>query len=166
MPGTSHHPQVPMLSLPKPGSNQLPGALLLCLLALLFLTSLRTCGRAHVTQLPAVKTTVPAPKPPPGKIDPALPVLVLSQAPPHVQKVVQHLRNVRHWNPLVGYRGGRIFRNLEGALPRGQTYREYDVRPLVTAVPRNAERVVVDASRRNFYYTSDHYHTFTQISLP
>jgi guanyl-specific ribonuclease Sa len=155
-----------MLIHQKTSSPALPAITFLCLLALLFLTSLRTCGRAQITQLPAVKITVPAPKPPPGNIDPGLPLLALSQAPPHVHKVVQHLRNARHWNPMAGYRGGRIFRNLEGVLPKGQTYREYDVRPLVTGVSRGAERIVADASRRNFYYTTDHYHTFNQILLP
>lgn len=155
-----------MLTLPKSSSNQLSGALILCLLTLLFLTFLRTCGRAQTTQLPAVKTTVPTPKPPPGNIDPAIPILALTQAPPHVQKVVQHLRTVKDWKPLAGFKGGRTFRNFEGILPKVGTYREYDVRPLVTGMPRNAERIVVDASRRNFYYTTDHYSTFTQIQLP
>ena len=155
-----------MLTLPKSSSPTLPAITILCLLALLFLTSLRTCERAQTTQLPAVKTTVPPPKPPPGTIDPTIPLLALSQAPPHVQKVVQHLRSAKHWNPMAGFKGGRLFRNFEGVLPKGATYREYDVRPLVTGVPRNAERVVVDATRRNFYYTTDHYSTFTQILLP
>jgi len=163
-----------MLSLPKPASATLPGLAILCLLTLLFITSLRTCTsassagavRAHNLQLPAVKTTVPAPKPPPGNIDPALPLMALSQAPAYVQKGIQHLRSVKHWKPLAGHKGGRIFRNFEGLLPKGTTYREYDLRPFVAGVPRNAERLVVDASRRNFYYTADHYQTFTQILLP
>jgi guanyl-specific ribonuclease Sa len=163
-----------MLTLSKSRSNLLPGVAIICLLTLLFFTSLRTCistplsnhGRAQTTQLPAIKTTVPAPKPPPGNIDPAIPVMVLSQAPPHAQKVIRQLRNVTHWNPMAGYKGGRIFRNLEGTLPRSPVYREYDVRPLLQGMPRNAERIVVDATRRNFYYTTDHYNTFTQILLP
>lgn len=155
-----------MLSLPKPASAKLPGLFILCLLTLLFISSLRTCGRAHNTLLPAVKATIPAPKPPPGNMDPALPLMALSQAPAYVQKGIQHLRSVQHWKPLAGHKGGRIFRNFEGLLPKGTTYREYDVRPFVAGVPRNAERLVVDASRRNFYYTADHYQTFTQILLP
>lgn len=155
-----------MLTHPKASSYPLLGGALLCLLGLLFFTSLRTCGSAQTIALPAVKATVPVPKPPPGNMDPTIPLMALAQAPPHVQRVIQHLRTIRHWNPLAGFRGGRIFRNLEGILPRGATYREYDVRPLVTGVPRNAERIVVDASRRNFYYTTDHYETFTQILLP
>lgn len=155
-----------MLTHQKTSSPTLPAITILCLLTLLFLSSLRTCGRAQITQLPAVKTTVPTPKPPPGNIDPAIPIFALAQAPPHVQKVVQHLRTVKHWKPLAGFKGGRTFRNFEGILPKVGTYREYDVRPLVTGMPRNAERIVVDASRRNFYYTTDHYHTFNQILLP
>ncbi|WP_157472243.1 ribonuclease domain-containing protein [Neolewinella persica] len=155
-----------MLTLPKPSSHQLPGALILCLLTLLLFTSLRTCAPAQITQLPAVKTTVPIPKPPRGNIDPALPVLALAQSPPHVQRVVQHLRTIKSWNPLAGFRGGRTFRNLEGVLPKRAVYREYDVLPNLAGVPRGAERIVVDATRRNFYYTSDHYTTFTQILLP
>lgn len=155
-----------MLTFPKPSSPTLPVLTLLCLLALLFLTSLRTCGPAQTIQLPAIKTTVPTPKPPPGNIDPTIPLMALSQAPPHVQRVIQHLRNVKHWNPMAGFKGGRFFRNLEGVLPKGTTYHEYDVRPLVPGVSRGAERIVVDATRRNFFYTTDHYSTFTQILLP
>jgi len=92
--------------------------------------------------------------------------MLLSQAPPHVQKVVRYLRTVRHWNPLAGFKGGRTFRNLEGILPKTTTYREYDVRPLVTGVGRGRERIVVDAVRRNFYYTKDHYGTFSKIQQP
>jgi guanyl-specific ribonuclease Sa len=83
-----------------------------------------------------------------------------------VQRVVQHLRTIKSWNPLTGFKGGRIFRNLEGVLPKKAIYREYDVLPHLAGVPRNAERIVVDATRRNFYYTTDHYSTFTQILLP
>ena len=159
-----------MLSYSLPGSRLLPGLAVLCLLSLLLGTALRTCDRAQNQELshrlPAV-TSVPAPKPPSGKIDPTLPVVALAKAPEHVRKVIQHLRaNAPQWSNLKNYKGGRIFRNLEGRLPAATTYREYDVRPLVKGVPRGAERLVVDAGRRNFYYTTDHYGTFTKIRLP
>lgn len=90
----------------------------------------------------------------------------MSQAPPYVQRVIQHLRHVRHWQPLRGFKGGRLFRNLEGKLPRGRTYYEFDVHPLQPGVSRGAERLVVDESKQLFYYTRDHYTNFTQILLP
>ena len=92
--------------------------------------------------------------------------LHLSQAPPHVQRVVDHLRNVRHWQPLRGFKGGRVFSNMREKLPVGRRYFEYDVHALRPGVSRGAERLVVDESKQFFYYTRDHYTTFTQIRLP
>jgi guanyl-specific ribonuclease Sa len=92
--------------------------------------------------------------------------LALKDAPRHVQRVVRHLRNVRHWQPPRGFKGGRRFRNYEGTLPRGRTYYEYDVHALRPGGSRGAERLVVDESKQLFYYTRDHYRTFTQIRLP
>ena len=92
--------------------------------------------------------------------------LHLSQAPPHVQRVVDHLRTIRHWQPLRGFKGGRVFSNMRETLPRGRRYFEYDVHPLRPNVSRGAERLVVDESKTLFYYTRDHYTTFTQIRLP
>jgi guanyl-specific ribonuclease Sa len=92
--------------------------------------------------------------------------LALKDAPRHVQRVVHHLRSIRHWRPLRGYKGGRAFRNLEGQLPAGRRYFEYDVHALRPGVSRGAERLVVDESKTLFYYTRDHYSTFRQIRLP
>ena len=92
--------------------------------------------------------------------------LALKESPRHVQRVIQHLRTIRHWHPPRGFKGGRPFRNLEGKLPRGRTYYEFDVHPLRPGVSRGAERLVVDESKQLFYYTRDHYSTFTQIRLP
>ena len=91
--------------------------------------------------------------------------LALKDAPRHVQRVVDHLRTVRHWRPLRGFKGGRVFRNLEGQLPRGRTYYEYDVHALRPGVSRGAERLVVDESKQLFYYTRDHYSSFVRIAL-
>ncbi|MFK8162806.1 MAG: hypothetical protein AB8H12_10125, partial [Lewinella sp.] len=71
---------------------------------------------AHSTHSVSTKTT---PQPPPTSHKPT----------PHVQRVVQHLRTIKGWNPLTGFKGGRIFRNLEGALPKRAVCREYDVLP-------------------------------------
>ena len=90
-------------------------------------------------------------------------VLSLQQAPRHVRQMVDYLRRARHLAPPRGYKGGRLFRNREGTLPRNRTYYEFDVHPARPGVSRGAERLVVDRQRQNFYYTTDHYRTFTQI---
>jgi guanyl-specific ribonuclease Sa len=141
------------------------GALLLVLLSIGY----RSCREAGVLpfadRLPAgLAPRGPESNPPPGLI--GIASLQLSQAPRHVQRVVHHLRNVRHWRPLRGFKGGRRFRNLEGTLPRGRSYFEYDVHALRPGVSRGAERLVVDESKQFFYYTRDHYTTFTQLRLP
>jgi len=133
------------------------------LLPIVILFSYRTChevqapnsGGRGFTQLPKLgpggggMTTVP-----------------LAQLPQHVRRVVEHLRKVPHWWPLKGFKGGRIVRNREKHLPSGTNSREYDVYPLQPNVSRGAERLVVDESKRFFYYTTDHYTTFTKILLP
>ena len=147
-----------------------PGALtLLCLLLTLsvLLFGYRSCGgEGRAIDLPAVSTTVRVPSPPqapPPGMDPMAPALVLAGCPQRVRDMIVHLRGVPGWASRPGIRGGRIFRNLEGILPRGVRYREYDV---VAGLPRTAERLVVSADKANFYWTRDHYQTFTPIVLP
>lgn len=59
------------------------------------------------------------------------------------------------------YVGGGEFENNERRLPVG-SYREYDVNPRRRGVDRGAERIVVSDDWK-FYYTNDHYRTFTQF---
>lgn len=147
------------MSLSKSASAYPPVSALLLLCLLLF-AGYRAChpGAAARIDLPAA----PQPQPGTGIVG----TIGLSQAPRHVQRVVHHLRQVRHWQPLRGYKGGRSFQNYEGTLPRQRVYYEYDVHPLRPNVGRGAERLVVDESKTLFYYTRDHYTTFTQILLP
>ncbi len=72
-------------------------------------------------------------------------------------------RSAKHFNPPKGYKGGRVFRNREGILPKGKTYYEFDVYPNRPDVSRGAERLVVDQKKSVFYYTKDHYDTFVKI---
>ncbi|MEM6273499.1 MAG: ribonuclease domain-containing protein [Bacteroidota bacterium] len=57
--------------------------------------------------------------------------------------------------------GGKKFKNREGRLPSGLTYREYDVNPY-NGSERDAERLV-RADDGRVWYTDDHYSSFTLI---
>ena len=155
---TTHHP-----------ARRAPGVLpLLCLLATVLLLGLahRSCSSAGPATLPPVATTVPVPPPPgggPPAVDPMLPAVLLANCPQRVRDMVVHLRSIPGWASRSGVRGGRIFKNYERILPQTARYREYD---LVPGLPRNAERIVVSLDKSNFYWTQDHYQTFTPIILP
>ena len=151
-----------------PARHQPAGLPLLCLLAALLLTLLthRACSATGPAALPPVTTTVPAPAPPkapPPAVDPLLPAVLLTNCPQRVRDMVVHLRSIPGWASRPGVRGGRIFNNYERILPQAARYREYD---LVPGLPRNAERIVVSLDKGNFYWTQDHYQTFTPIILP
>jgi ribonuclease T1 len=137
-------------------------SLLLLLFPLLLFTTYRTCTNAT----PANGTSNPpknvVPKRPGGGGG-GVAILSLRQAPKHVRRMIEHLKSAPNHQPPQGFKGGRVFRNREGTLPRGKTYYEYDVHPIRPGASRGAERLVVDQQKRNFYYTTDHYRTFTQI---
>lgn len=151
----------------RPRPSGLPFLCLAAATALaLFLFTHRGCARATSAALPPVSATVPvpaAPKPTPPTVDPLLPAVALAQCPERVRAMVVHLRGAAGWASRPGIRGGRVFRNYEGVLPRAARYREYDV---VAGRPRTAERIVVSLDKSNFYWTQDHYRTFTPILLP
>ncbi|WP_370187567.1 ribonuclease domain-containing protein [Aeromicrobium sp.] len=69
--------------------------------------------------------------------------------------------------PLPGFKGGKVFGNREGILPRtpGLTYREWDVNPYVKGVNRGPERIVT-GSDGSAYWTGDHYRSFLTIRKP
>lgn len=143
-----------------------PPLSLLCLfflVALLF-GSYRSCQEA-VRDTYAGRL-LPRTPPPGGSGVAVMGSMQLSQAPRYVQRVAEHLRRIRHWHPLQGYRGGRVYRNFNGRLPAGRTYYEYDVHPLRPGVSRGAERLIVDESKELFFYTRDHYSTFTELLVP
>ncbi len=63
----------------------------------------------------------------------------------------------------VGFAGGRVFRNREGRLPEGRSYREYDIDARQQGELRTAERLVVDAHAGRAWYSPDHYDSFTEL---
>ncbi|HTO94933.1 MAG TPA: ribonuclease domain-containing protein, partial [Bacteroidota bacterium] len=64
------------------------------------------------------------------------------------------------------YVGGRVWQNREHRLPRGESYREFDVHPKVRGVNRGPERIIVDMRTRRGWYTADHYRTFIPMAVP
>lgn len=117
-------------------------------------TSRGTGGTSHIT--PETPGTG-------GGVGAGIATLALSKTPRHVRKVIEHLKRVRHLRPPKGYKGGRVFRNREGILPKGKTYFEFDLRPFRPGTSRGAERLVVDQQKSVFYYTRDHYGSFVKI---
>jgi guanyl-specific ribonuclease Sa len=84
----------------------------------------------------------------------------LPNVPAHVRSIVNTIRGNGN-RPLQGYHSG-TFQSREGRLPSGQ-YVEHDVYPYVPGVDRGAERIVYDPATNQFYYTSDHYGSFTPV---
>lgn len=60
------------------------------------------------------------------------------------------------------YAGGQ-FSNIEGELPSGDTYYEYDVYSRTCGAHRDAVRIVVDFTTGVVYYSPDHYANFYQL---
>ncbi|WP_163275080.1 ribonuclease domain-containing protein [Cellulomonas iranensis] len=61
----------------------------------------------------------------------------------------------------TGHSGGQVLpRSTSGRNPI--TYREWDINPSIKGVGRGPERIVT-GSDGSAYYTSDHYHSFTQF---
>ena len=136
--------------------------LLLLLFPLILFTTYRTCTKSTPANgtFNTPKNVVPKK---PGGGGGGIAILSLKQAPKHVRRMIEHVKRAPNHQPPKGFKGGRVFRNREGTLPRGKTYYEYDVHPIRPGASRGAERLVVDQQKRNFYYTTDHYRTFTQI---
>ena len=84
-----------------------------------------------------------------------------------VSKVIQYAEE-NGGKAMEGYKGGRTFKNTEGLLPKTDAtgapikYKEYDINPYKKDVDRGAERVV-SGSDGKYYYTNDHYKSFTVI---
>jgi guanyl-specific ribonuclease Sa len=81
--------------------------------------------------------------------------------PQKAKDTAEHVK--RTGSPPAGHTGGRKFKNHEGRLPPGGSYKEYDVDPGVPGQPRNAERIVVDTNTGKVWYTDDHYSTFHEM---
>jgi hypothetical protein len=73
---------------------------------------------------------------------------------------------VRGWyrwtNGKYNFAGGQ-FRNLDGQLPRGDTFWEYDVYPRNRGAHRDAYRIVLDENTGWTWYSPDHYANFYRI---
>jgi len=89
-----------------------------------------------------------------------------TEVPAKVFKILNYINE--HQSPPNGYVGGRIFKNLEGLLPKTSEqnkkiiYKEWDVNPKVKGINRGPERLVTN----NFgdaYYSDDHYKSFKKI---
>jgi ribonuclease T1 len=69
--------------------------------------------------------------------------------------------------PFPFERDGTVFHNFEQRLPAAGdgAYREYTV---ITpgSDDRGARRIVTDIDRTEFYYTDDHYESFSEIIIP
>ena len=139
--------------------------LFLFLLSILLFAGYRSCSKIGGVNRNSGEASHITPKTPGtgGGTDAGIVTLALSKAPGHVRKLMSYLKSVKHFNPPKGYKGGRVFRNREGILPKGKTYYEFDVHPFRPDVSRGAERLVVDQKKSVFYYTKDHYGTFVKI---
>ncbi len=73
-----------------------------------------------------------------------------------------------HQSPPDGYVGGRMFKNLEGLLPKTSEqnkkiiYKEWDVNPKMKGKNRGSQRLVT-SDNGNAYYSNDHYKSFNKI---
>jgi ribonuclease T1 len=83
------------------------------------------------------------------------------KAPQYAYDVLNYIMN-HNGQPMDGYVGGSTFGNYEKLLPKGVSYREYDVHLHQNGVNRGAERLVL-GDDGSAWYTSDHYVTFVRI---
>ena len=144
-------------------SGTYPAIFALGLTVLLLLIGYRSC-RISQENISGVNLPIVGQLSDPGKKGAGgITTLAFSRAPEYVRKMINHLKNVRHFTPPRSYKGGRIFRNREGKLPSSRTYYEYDVHPLQPGITRGTERLVIDQEKQLFYYTRDHYNTFIKI---
>ncbi len=90
---------------------------------------------------------------------------LLNSAPPVANKVLSYLDD-HNGTPPPGYRGGRVFandgRDFTALLPKGTTYREYDIYPKIQGISRGVERIVMGLDG-SCYYTWNHYFDFIKI---
>ena len=70
---------------------------------------------------------------------------------------------IKHGGPFAFEHDGRVFNNFEGILPKRRHgyYHEYTV--ATPGVDSRGVRRIVSGTRREYYYTADHYQTFKRI---
>ena len=61
------------------------------------------------------------------------------------------------------YKGGSQFDNKDGLLPKGGSYKKYDITPKTQGTNRSSERIIIDQETNNSWYTPDHYESFEKI---
>lgn len=89
-----------------------------------------------------------------------------SDIPSKVFEAIEHIK--KYDKAPDGYVGGRQFMNYEKLLPQVDNkgnkikYREWDVNPKVEGQNRGKERLV-SSNDGVFYYTNDHYQSFTEV---
>lgn len=88
-----------------------------------------------------------------GGVNASPPAIERSNLPENAQNTLNQLEKNNFQSPPQGYKGGGVFENKEGYLPRGE-YKEWDVAPSVGG--RNAQRFVSDTNG-NVYWTETHY---------
>lgn len=89
-----------------------------------------------------------------------------SDIPKKVFEVIEYIK--KYDKAPDGYVGGRQFMNYEKLLPQVDNkgnkikYREWDVNPKIEGKNRGKERLVSNDDGV-FYYTNDHYQSFTEV---
>jgi RHS repeat-associated protein len=97
-----------------------------------------------------------------GDEDPGLP-----QIPQEAEDVLGYIES-HNGSPPPGYKGGSVYHNSNGLLPRADSsgarisYKEYDIRPKIKGVDRTGERLVI-GSDGSVYFTNSHYTHFIEI---
>ena len=89
--------------------------------------------------------------------------IALDKLPPEAKVT---LRLIQKGGPFpFPQKDGTVFMNFERHLPKAPRgyYREYTV-PTPGARTRGARRIIA-GQRKEYYYTSDHYNTFSRIQL-
>lgn len=83
-----------------------------------------------------------------------------------VKRAQQLYRAIRRRSgaPLPGYKGSRIFLDVNHKLPKDGDYHEYDMNPKQPGVRRDAERLVIDRRTGRAWLTNDHYDSFAEIT--
>jgi len=79
------------------------------------------------------------------------------------QKALDTLKYIeKNGVPPSNYKGGKIFKNTEGNLPKGN-YKEYDIDAKVKGVDRGPERMTINQDTGEVWYSPDHYESFIKI---
>lgn len=132
--------------------------------SLLILLGLIIGGCAPVPEAPPQASdadTIVLP-PPPAEID-GLPVILREELPPEAHDTIELIKQD---GPYPYDKDGTTFQNREGLLPdhpRGY-YREFTVD--TPGLSHRGARRIVTGSEDEYYYTDDHYESFSRVWNP